>query len=81
VHNLDAKVLPTQSTVSKEELRALFVQMATMRRMEILSDMLYKKREIRGFCHLYDGQESIAAGVEAGMTRNDCLITAYRDHC
>lgn len=67
--------------MTKVELRALFEQMATMRRMEIYSDMLYKKREIRGFCHLYDGQESIAAGCEAGMTRNDCLITAYRDHC
>ena len=80
-HRLDESLLPTEATVSKEELRALFEQMATMRRMEVLSDMLYKKREIRGFCHLYDGQEAIAAGCEAGMTRKDCLITAYRDHC
>ena len=54
--------------------------MATIRRLEILSDQLYKKREIRGFCHLYDGQEAIATGMEAGMTRDDCVITAYRCH-
>ena len=69
VHHLDVGQLPSQATVSKDELRFLFDQMVVMRRMEIVSDMLYKKREIRGFCHLYDGQEAIAAGCEAGMTK------------
>jgi len=73
--------IPTHAETNKEELRAYFEQMVTMRRVEIVSDLLYKKKEIRGFCHLYDGQEGIAAGMEAGMTREDCLISAYRVHC
>jgi pyruvate dehydrogenase E1 component alpha subunit len=81
VHRLDKDKLPKEATVTKEELIGMFTNMANMRRLEIVSDQLYKKREIRGFCHLYDGQEAIAEGLERGMTRKDAIITAYRDHC
>jgi len=79
--NLEGRKLPTEAETNGEELMHYFKELTIMRRMEIVLDNLYKAREIRGFCHLYDGQESIAMGIEEAVTFEDCLITAYRDHC
>ena len=54
--------------------------MFTIRRIEIACDGEYKSRRIRGYLHLYDGQEAIAAGTEAALTRDDDWITSYRCH-
>lgn len=41
---------------------------------------MYGMQKIRGFCHLYIGQEAIAAGCMTATTPDDIFITAYRDH-
>jgi len=51
-----------------------------IRRVEVTCDQEYKARRIRGFCHLYDGQEAICIGTEAAITREDDWITTYRCH-
>ena len=42
---------------------------------QITCDNEYKARTIRGFCHLYDGQEAVATGINAAFSSEDSWIT------
>lgn len=64
----------------KETYLWWYEQMLLMRRFEEKAGQLYIQQKIRGFCHLYIGQEAIAAGGETAIRKNDRVITAYRDH-
>ena len=54
--------------------------MLLLRRFEEKAGQLYGMQKIRGFCHLYIGQEAIAAGAMTATRPDDKFITAYRDH-
>uniref|UniRef100_A0A8C4Z0E1 Dehydrogenase E1 component domain-containing protein n=1 Tax=Gadus morhua TaxID=8049 RepID=A0A8C4Z0E1_GADMO len=79
VHKLDESPA-TEVVMTREEGLKYYRTMQTIRRMELKADQLYKQKIIRGFCHLYDGQEACAVGIEAGINLSDHLITAYRAH-
>lgn len=57
-----------------------YEQMLLMRKFEEKAGQLYIQQKIRGFCHLYIGQEAIAAGAMSTIKPGDNVITAYRDH-
>ncbi|MEM6723935.1 MAG: pyruvate dehydrogenase (acetyl-transferring) E1 component subunit alpha [Bacteroidota bacterium] len=68
------------NTFTKETYLLWYETMYRIRKFEEKAGMLYGQRKIRGFCHLYIGQEAVAAGLATAMDQMDPLITAYRDH-
>lgn len=65
---------------SKETYLYWFELMLLLRRFEEKTGQLYGMQKIRGFCHLYIGQEAVAAGCMTATNPDDKFITAYRDH-
>ena len=77
------KVIEKKSPLAKfpkETYLWWYEKMLLMRRFEERAGQLYIQQKIRGFCHLYIGQEAIAAGAETALKKSDRVITAYRDH-
>jgi pyruvate dehydrogenase E1 component alpha subunit len=66
--------------VGREKLRDFVEQMMLIRRFEERCAREYASGHIAGFCHLYIGQEGVAVGSVGATTKQDHIITAYRDH-
>ena len=66
--------------ISKETYLHWYEIMLKMRKFEERAGMLYGQQKIRGFLHLYIGQEAVAAGIASAIRQEDPIITAYRDH-
>lgn len=79
LHRLDSGP-ETESTLTRDEALEYYREMLTIRRMETAAANLYKDKKVRGFCHLYNGQEAIAIGLNAAKSKEDGLITSYRCH-
>ncbi|BES87463.1 Pyruvate dehydrogenase [Nesidiocoris tenuis] len=70
----------TEAVVTSEDALKFYRQMQVIRRLETAAGNLYKEKIVRGFCHLYSGQEAVAVGIKSAMRDQDSIISAYRVH-
>src|SRR6516165_8215276 len=66
--------------LSRQHMLDLLKQMIRIRRFEDKSAELYTQEKIRGFLHLYDGEEAIAVGVIPVLEKRDRIVATYREH-
>jgi pyruvate dehydrogenase E1 component alpha subunit len=60
--------------------RELLRQMLRVRRLEERCVELYTQTKIRGFLHVYIGEEAVATGVMAALRDDDAVVATYREH-
>ena len=66
--------------VEREGGLALLREMLRIRRFEEACAELYSATKIRGFLHLYIGEEAVAVGVMQALTADDAIVATYREH-
>ena len=66
--------------LSREHMLDLLKQMIRIRRFEDKCAELYTQEKIRGFLHLYDGEEAVAVGIIPVLEQRDRIVATYREH-
>lgn len=70
----------TKLHVTRDHLLQLLSVMIRIRRFEERCAELYQQEKIRGFLHLYCGEEAVAVGVMAALGPEDAVLSTYREH-
>ena len=71
---------PAATTVTREHGLHLLREMVRIRRFEEKSAEMYSASKIRGFLHLYIGEEAVAVGVMGALRPEDNILATYREH-
>jgi pyruvate dehydrogenase E1 component alpha subunit len=74
------KAVKSRSGVEGKHRGELLRQMLRIRRFEERCVELYSAAHIRGFMHLYIGEEAVAVGVMEALTDQDAVVSTYREH-
>jgi pyruvate dehydrogenase E1 component alpha subunit len=72
--------LPTPAAIERDHAILLLRQMLLIRRFEEKCAELYSLGKIRGFLHLYIGEEAVAVGAMQALTPDDGVVATYREH-
>ncbi len=67
-------------TLPRESALALLTDMLRIRRFEERCADLYGQQKIRGFLHLYIGEEAVAVGAVHALAADDAIVATYREH-
>ena len=67
-------------TTDRAHAVELLRQMRLIRRFEEKAAEVYTLGKIRGFLHLYIGEEAVAVGAMQALTAEDAIVTTYREH-
>lgn len=70
----------TKVHLDHEHAMRLLGRMMLIRRFEERCAELYGEQKIRGFLHLYVGEEANAVGVMEALTEEDAVVATYREH-
>jgi pyruvate dehydrogenase E1 component alpha subunit len=70
----------TAQGVTRERALSLLREMLRIRRFEEKAAELYSLGHIRGFLHLYIGEEAVAVGAMQALGEQDRIVATYRDH-
>ena len=66
--------------LGEERLVQMYETMVLIRRFEEQAGRAYQMGKIKGFCHLYIGQEAVAVGAMEALEARDYAVAAYREH-
>ena len=67
-------------TMDRDHAHALLREMLRIRRFEEKAAELYTLGKIRGFLHLYIGEEAVAVGAMQALAPGDAIVSTYREH-
>ena len=73
-------MVPKPEKLERERGLHLLQEMMRIRRFEEKAAELYSLTKIRGFLHLYIGEEAVAVGAVQALTDQDAVVATYREH-